>query len=555
MSPAEPLYRLLIPSARAAGAPDLAATVGATHLCLFIRDPEFLRFLPAPGFCNTLPKGLQWAAFLREVEREGAKQSTLISPYTQVPTHISARLLQEDTISVLFGERHDPSGHEQLRPAISVLSALGLQEMRTRLAEIQGSLARKAAMESQRLAHSLSDVHDRLAATLQRTLQLSQELHRQQERLDLARRISGIGFWEYDLGRDILSVSEQAARIFRFDEAVRDVPLDWLLERVEPADRSSVQSAYSSTVELQNEHNIQFRIRDPDGRIYWIENRGMLICPSETSNSVIIGLSLDVTHRIKTEESLIRSEKLVAAARLAASVAHEINNPLESLGNLIYLSRSEENSEIRQQYLADAERELSRLSAVARQTLGFYRDVNRPVTFDLCQEIREVVYILGHQPHKPAAQVLLSFPKNFAYVNGWPGEIKQIVTNLIINSVRASSDDGQIMVRVRSKDDSHFLIIADHGHGIASEHLSRIFEPFFSTRNESSNGLGLWVTKQIVEKHGGAIRVRSSTNPEHHGTVFQIRFPDGRAEDADSKWSPELRDKWMELGTQSKLVP
>ena len=207
MIAADALFDLIIPAARSTGAPRLAATVGATHLCIFIRDPELLRFLPAPGFCRTLPKGLQWAAFLRDVERDGDKTGILPSPYTGLVTPISARLLEQDTISVLFGEGVDLGGHEKLRSAILVLSALGLQELRTRLAEIQGALATTSAMESKRLAQSLSEVHDRLAATLQRTLQLSEELHRQQERLDLARRISGIGFWEYHADRRVLALS------------------------------------------------------------------------------------------------------------------------------------------------------------------------------------------------------------------------------------------------------------------------------------------------------------------------------------------------------------
>ena len=552
MVAADELFDLLIPAARSTGAPRLAATVGATHLCVFIRDPELLRFLPAPGFCRTLPKGLQWAAFLRDVERDGDKAGILPSPYTGLATPMSARLLEQDTISVLFGEGVDPGGHEKLRSAILVLSALGLQELRTRLAEIQGALARTSAMESKRLAQSLSDVHDRLAATLHRTLQLGEELHRQQERLDLARRISGIGFWEYDADTQVLSLSEQAGKIFGFSEPQREIPLAALLQRVDPADRSAVQAAYCTNPEVQSEPNIQFRLVNANGRICWIENRGTLVPRSDAVQAgvAIIGLSLDITQRVKTEESLIRSEKLIAAARLAASVAHEINNPLEALGNLIYLARIEANSETRQQYLGDAEGELSRISSVARQTLGFYRDVNRPVTFDLCQEVRQVVDVLGHQPQSTANKMQLCLPENPAPVHGWPGEIKQVVTNLIINSVRASDNGGSISVRVRSRGNSHFLLVADRGHGIDAENLSSIFEPFFSTRTESGNGLGLWVTRQIVEKHGGTIRVRSSTVPEHHGAVFQIRLPDANSVDSTSQWVPALRDRWLELSSQ-----
>ena len=476
----------------------------------------------------------------------------LLSPYTGLPTPISACLLDRDTISVLFGEGLDPAGHEQLRSAISVLSALGLQELRGRLTEIQASLACASAMESQRLAQSLSEVNDRLASTLQHTLQLSEELHRQQERLELARRISGIGFWEYDSGRQVLSLSEQAAKIFGFGEAKRELPLASLLERVDAVDRSAVQTAYFTTIESHSEHTIQFRLRDSSGRVFWIENRGTLIRPSETTaNVTIIGLSLDITQRIKTEESLLRSEKLVAAGRLAASIAHEINNPLEGLGNLIYLARVEANSNTRQQYLNDAERELSRISAVARQTLSFYRDVNRPVTFDLCEEVRQIVEVLGHQTQSPANKVQLCLPTRPAPVHGWPGEIKQVVTNLILNSFKASQPGGFIGVRVRSRGDTHILLVADRGHGIAAENLASIFEPFFSTQREGGNGLGLWVTKQIVEKHGGAIRVRSSTTPEHHGAVFRILLPDAHSVDAASRWVPALRDRWIELSAQS----
>lgn len=542
------IQSLINPDVRAAGAPELAGIAGASHLCVFIRDPELAKFLPAPGFPQRLPKGLAWAQFLASVERTGHAAAELPSPYSKQPVSVSGSLVNERTILVLFGENVTPEGHACLAPAVSVLAALFLQETKTRLSEIQASVARSTAMESRKLAQSLSDVHDRLAAEFQRSQDLSEEVHRQQERLGLARRVSGVGEWQYHPETQRVTLSAQAAAIFGFGFKAVEPTLDEILQHVHPVDRHVAEIAFSpgDSAKKRADRNTQFRVAARDGSTRWVENRSTVFRTAEASKITVIGISLDITHRVLSEETLLRSEKLAAAGRLAASIAHEINNPLEGLVNLIYLAREENDIEIIHKLMGDADREAARVASVARQSLAFYRDVNHPIRLDLRSTVQEVVNLLAPQAIKHRVSLRMRIPDCPTEIEGWPGEMKQVISNLLLNAIHASTAPAVIWVRVYCGLNSHQIVVADQGHGIPAEIRGRIFEPFFSTRKDSGTGLGLWVTRQIVEKHGGSIRLRSSTESARHGTLFQLSLPAMGTANFPSN-EKFLRFNWLEL--------
>jgi PAS domain S-box-containing protein len=241
-----------------------------------------------------------------------------------------------------------------------------------------------------------------------------------------------------------------------------------------------------------------------------------------------IGIIADSTELKLAKEALIRTEKLSAAGRLAASIAHEINNPLEAVTNLLYLARSA--PERTQDFLAMADEELARVTHLTKQTLGFYRDSGAPGPVDLSLLIEGVLNI--YQSKLKSKQIMVM--KDFSVterISTVAGEIRQVLSNLLSNAVDASRNQGKIMIRTKLAQGRGGIAgvgitVADTGSGIEPAFKGKIWEPFFTTKKDIGTGLGLWVSKQIMEKHAGSIRFRSNSK----GTVFVIFLPLARAE-------------------------
>lgn len=258
-------------------------------------------------------------------------------------------------------------------------------------------------------------------------------------------------------------------------------------------------------------------IRDRRGRI-----TGLLV------------IAQDIRERKQTEVVLRRSEKLAATGRLAATIAHEINNPLESVTNLLYLARKDSSISPRtRKYLELAEQELDRVAHLAKQTLGFYRDTREATSFNASVAIEEVVALYsGRASSRRIAIKVKVIPDLMAH--GYPGEFRQVLSNLVVNAVDAMQDTGgRLHVRARvwthAKDQQGRAIkvtVADTGVGIPADQFRRIFEPFYTTKAHVGTGLGLWLSRSIIEKHGGTIRVRSRTaTGGGTGSVFIVIWP------------------------------
>jgi len=229
--------------------------------------------------------------------------------------------------------------------------------------------------------------------------------------------------------------------------------------------------------------------------------------------------------RVETEAALLKSEKLAAAGRMAASVAHEINNPLEAIGNILFLLRSTNlPDDVRLRYLHVAEAELVRVSAIARRTLGFYKDEVKPTEVNLRAAIESVIDI-----YRPKLQGQLKVRTAYCpdpTIVAKEGEIRQVLTNLVSNAIDALSASGGLLdVSVRRSGRHLFVEVKDDGPGIPPPSLEHVFEPFYTTKKEIGTGLGLWVSKELVTKNGGSISVITSTNPKDHGTIFRLSFP------------------------------
>jgi PAS domain S-box-containing protein len=254
-------------------------------------------------------------------------------------------------------------------------------------------------------------------------------------------------------------------------------------------------------------------------------------------NGKIVGgvaVNTDVTQTRLQDEALRRSEKLAAVGQLASSIAHEINNPLESITNLLYLVRHSASMEEVQEYARIAQTELARVTEITLQTLRFHRQQSKPIEVDMEELLRTVMALYTGRLLVRDITIELGL-KRSPRVLCLEGEIRQVVNNLVRNALDAMSAGGKL--RVRLHPETHCkttrrgvrLTVADTGEGIRPDIASRLFEPFQTTKELTGTGLGLWVSKGIVEKHGGEIRTRTRRGVGH-GTVFAVWLPvDGGA--------------------------
>lgn len=234
----------------------------------------------------------------------------------------------------------------------------------------------------------------------------------------------------------------------------------------------------------------------------------------------------DITDRRRSEEVLRKTEQLGIAGRLAASVAHEINNPLAALTNLLYLMRSEELSPLGVEYLKTAEEELARVSQIATQALGFYKENAAPSTFDLLLLLEEALALHRNRIEANGISIVKRCQPVRIVCHG--GELKQVFVNLIGNAVEAIQGSGTLALRLRAgvnfpaQTPGVRITIADTGRGVNAETQSHLFEPFFTTKGPTRTGLGLWVCKEIVRRHRGKIAMRSRAG---YGTVISLCLP------------------------------
>lgn len=234
--------------------------------------------------------------------------------------------------------------------------------------------------------------------------------------------------------------------------------------------------------------------------------------------------------RQRAEVALERSERLATAGRLAATIAHEINNPLSAVLNLVFLMRSMPTAtEEQRKYLNQIDEEVGRISQIAKRTLGFYRDDTRPMRVDLTAMVDSVVNLYTATLKARNVRVENRTQPN-CMVEVAPGELQQVIANLVSNAIDACARGGSISLRTECREGYVRLSIADNGHGIDANHVSHIFEPFFTTKEDVGTGLGLWISRKITEKYGGTITVESSTGERSHGSVFTVRLPIAVAE-------------------------
>jgi PAS domain S-box-containing protein len=260
----------------------------------------------------------------------------------------------------------------------------------------------------------------------------------------------------------------------------------------------------------------------------------LTISPVKDENGKIVGaakIARDVTQRRRTEQALRTSEKLASVGRLAATVAHEINNPLEAVTNLVYLAQRSDNWHDVRSYLAIAEEELVRISHLAKQTLGFYRESKSAIPTRVGALLTSLTAVFSSRVRNKDIDFRSEIRQDPEII-GVPGELRQLIANLISNSIDAVPRRGRVWVRLSAARENGVerrkgvrLTVADSGPGIARPIRDHLFEPFFTTKKDVGTGLGLWVCKGIVDRHQGQIRVKSLPREGKSWTVFSIFLP------------------------------
>jgi PAS domain S-box-containing protein len=265
-------------------------------------------------------------------------------------------------------------------------------------------------------------------------------------------------------------------------------------------------------------------LRRPNGVWVPIEDSAAPIVDDDGKVVGVVLVFRDVTNERRMQEALRQADRLAVAGRLAASVAHEINNPLAAVTNLIYLAMKESsNPEATARHLQLAERELKRVAHVSRQALRFHRLSHEIAEFDAAKILEEVIELYGPRFTAMGITVERAYETGLKIV-GSADDLRQVISNILINSADAMSRGGELTVSAKNNSDSLVVTVEDDGHGITAENLPKIFEPFFTTKKELGTGLGLWIVKDIVEKNGGQVRVGSKVGPGG-GTRVEIELP------------------------------
>jgi PAS domain S-box-containing protein len=259
-------------------------------------------------------------------------------------------------------------------------------------------------------------------------------------------------------------------------------------------------------------------------------NVALTVSPVRDERGNVIGASKilrDISARKKLEESLLQSEKIASAGRMASTIAHEVNNPLEAITNLLYLLRPLIVDTCGLEYLATAESEIARVSHIAKQTLGFYREHTAASLISVSELVQQTVMI-----YEPRCAINgINMEKSLRSTNKVllrRGEMMQVISNLISNSMYAMPSGGILSVStedVNSTEHGVVISVRDTGVGILSQNIPKVFEAFFTTRSAIGTGIGLFVAKQFVEGHGGRIELESSVAAPDHGTTVRIHLP------------------------------
>jgi PAS domain S-box-containing protein len=301
---------------------------------------------------------------------------------------------------------------------------------------------------------------------------------------------------------------------------------------VHPDDRSRVTELWSRALRTKAPFHAEARYRTATGEYRWVSMRALILQHSSGHGERWFGTSTDIQEDKRRLEVLQSTERLAQAGRLAALIAHEINNPLEAITNIFYLLENDKQlSEKTRSFVRTGSSELKRISHIVRQSLSYYRKSEVTAEVDLCDLLDETLAVLAQHLQAHRITTVRQYETR-AKVRVFTSEIRQVFSNLILNAIEAMRNDGRLILRVRESrawgngsQSGVRVLVGDTGPGIPGNELPRIFEAFYTTKVEKGTGLGLWISDDIIRKHGGRISLKSCTVPGRSGTVFSVFLP------------------------------
>lgn len=398
------------------------------------------------------------------------------------------------------------------------------------LGDFESPVPAGGSTEVQELAHAFQS----MAFSLN---QSRQALIQSEGRLKMTYHAARLWPWEYEVESGEIRWTDPA------DSRVLRERLASLLGRIHPQDRPAVQAAIERA-QRDGVYDAEYRMNLPTGGQVWVAGRGQVIYDNARRPVLMVGVNLDITARKQSDQALLERERLVANAHLSASLAHEINNPLASIVSALYLLRSHVTDDPRAaQYVSIATEQTDRISRIARQLLGLYGGTPTYSTVSVTDIWARLIKEAAARATERGITIYTDL-QGPASVQAFGPELRNAFSNLLLNSMQVLRSGGVIKLRVRpgrSWKDGRAgvrIVLGDNGPGIAVEHREDVFEPFFTTKAERGSGLGLWVTRSVLQAVGGSVRLHSRTGSPS-GTVFSIFVPAAPVEEQPLK--PPIR--------------
>ena len=368
----------------------------------------------------------------------------------------------------------------------------------------------------------LREANEELARNFIKLQHAEAESRRERDRLDLIIENVGHPIVVCDSSGNYILLNRRAELLFQENDASGSAAA----VRTNAVKLTSFISTLASASETARQGEIE--LMDPeDGQALPMEITAREVLDEAGQVTAVVSILHDLSEireleRRRVEQQLFESEKLAAVGRLAASIAHEVNNPLEAIKNALYLMQTGSDVEQNSRFLEIARKETERVSHIIRQMLGFARRPGEVDWVDVNQLLEETLVLLEKKMRQQRIRITKSFDPDLPHVRARADQLRQVFLNLILNAQQAISSEGEIHVSTSRHEQalqpSIIVQLSDSGVGIAQDDLARIFDPFFST-GKKGTGLGLWVTQDIVRQHGGRIEVASDIG---RGTVFSI---------------------------------
>lgn len=346
-----------------------------------------------------------------------------------------------------------------------------------------------------------------------------------------ARVAAGLGIWLWNLKTGELNWDKQSAVLLGVGDGAQS-GYELFLSCVHPEDCDRLRQALQHSIDQGGSYAEEFRVVHPDGSIRWLAGRGRTYRGENGIPERMLGVVSDITQQHQALAALQAGEVLASAAKMASALAHEINNPLASLTNILYLMRFGNSRMSKDDLLLAAQEALDRVGLISRQMIGLYGESGKTSEFNLAELLEDT---LAAYAARARAKNIRIHQRNLlpdATLKAVESDFRRLFSALIENAVEYTQPGGMLRVRLSPGQDwkrrsrrGIRIVVSDNGPGIPRENLPHLFAPFYSTKTKPASGLGLWVSREVVEKYEGAIRVRSSTRRGVSGTCVSVFLP------------------------------